>query len=135
MAKKKTKTKTKTKPRERYHLNENSTIESLTSELTDDLRDAWERLRDTGEGMGEQRIYASHNSIMFSRKTCHFFVRPRTTSLEVVFFLDQPLKHPMIKRADRVSKKKVAHKVLIKHSDEIEPPFTDWLAAAYELSA
>ena len=55
-----------------------------------------------------------------------------TKALEVVIFLERAVKHPLIKRADRVSKKKVAHKVLVKHSDEIEAPFTDWLAAGLE---
>ena len=35
--------------------------------------------RDGGR-LGEQRVYASHNSIMFSRKSCYFFVRPKKNS-------------------------------------------------------
>src|SRR5579864_3446900 len=50
---------------------------ALTQDLSDDLRDAWERLRETAVSLGDQRIYASHKSIMFSRKTCYFFVRPK----------------------------------------------------------
>lgn len=57
-----------------------------------DLRDAWERLRETAMSFGEQRVYASHNSIMFSRKACYFFVRPRRNVLEVIFFLGRTLK-------------------------------------------
>jgi hypothetical protein len=37
----------------------------LTHELSDNLRDAWERLRETAVSFGDQRIYASHKSIMF----------------------------------------------------------------------
>ena len=50
---------------------------SADRDLSDDLRDAWERLRETAADFGDQRIYASHNSIMFSRKSCYFFVRPK----------------------------------------------------------
>ena len=64
-----------------------TTEENLTSDLSEDLMDAWERLRETATSFGEQRIYASHNSIMFSRKACYFFVRPKTKVLEVWFFL------------------------------------------------
>src|SRR5215471_11516143 len=39
---------------------------ALTQDLSDDLRDAWERLRETAVSFGEQRIYASHKAIMFS---------------------------------------------------------------------
>jgi hypothetical protein len=63
-----------------------TTESALTQDLSDDLRDAWERLRDTAAAFGEQRIYASHNSIMFSRKSCYFFVRPKKSFLEVCVF-------------------------------------------------
>jgi len=42
-----------------------TTEAALTQELSDDLRDAWERLRETAVSFGDQRIYASHKSIMF----------------------------------------------------------------------
>jgi hypothetical protein len=45
-----------------------TTEAALTRELSDDLRNAWERLRETAVAFGDQRIYASHQSIMFSRK-------------------------------------------------------------------
>ena len=45
-----------------------TTEAALTAELPDDLREAWERLRETAADFGEQRIYASHKSIMFARK-------------------------------------------------------------------
>ena len=44
---------------------------ALTADLSEDLREAWERLRDSATELGEQRIYASHKSIMFSRKACY----------------------------------------------------------------
>ena len=46
-----------------------TTERALTRDLSEDLRDAWERLREAASELGEQRIYASHNSIMFARKT------------------------------------------------------------------
>jgi hypothetical protein len=67
---------------------------ALTKDLSEDLRDAWERLREMAVEFGEQRIYASHHSIMFSRKSCYFFVRPQRHRLELVFFLGRPLKAP-----------------------------------------
>jgi hypothetical protein len=54
-----------------------TTEAALTSDLSEDLRDAWDRIRETAASFGDQRIYASHNSIMFARKACYFFVRPR----------------------------------------------------------
>jgi len=111
-----------------------TTEAALTQELSNDLRDAWERLRETAISFGGQRIYASHESIMFSRKSCYFFVRPKKNFLELCVFLGRTLKAPQIQRADRASKTKVFHIIHIKHRDEVEAPITDWLREAYELS-
>jgi hypothetical protein len=110
-----------------------TTEAALTADLSEDLREAWERLRETAGELGEQRIYASHNSIMFSRKSCYFFVRPKRTFLEVCIFLRRAVKHPRIRRVDRSSKTKFFHIVQIRHRDEVEPPVTDWLREAYLL--
>lgn len=111
-----------------------TTEAALTRDLPEDLRDAWERLRETAVTFGEQRIYASHKSIMFSRRTCYFFVRPKRSALEVCFFLGRALRAPRIRRVDRTSRTKVAHVIHITHRDEVEAPITDWLQEAYESS-
>jgi hypothetical protein len=106
---------------------------ALPSELSEELRDAWERLRETAVELGEQRIYASGSCIMFSRDVCYFFVRPKRKFLEVCVFLGRALKAPQVHRADRSSKSKVANILKITHRDEVESPITDWLREAYEL--
>jgi hypothetical protein len=111
-----------------------TTEAALTKELSEDLRDAWERLRDTAAGFGDQRIYASHNSIMFSRKSCYFFVRPKRSFLEVCVFLGRALKAPQVRRADRASKSKFVHLIQVRHRDEVEAPITTWLREAYEFA-
>jgi Domain of unknown function (DUF5655) len=111
-----------------------TTESALTSDLPEDLQDAWERLRETAASFGEQRIYASHNSIMFSRRSCYFFVRPKKTFLEVCVFLGRTVKAPQIRRVDQASRAKTAHTLRITHRDEVETPLTDWLHEAYEFS-
>jgi len=111
-----------------------TTESALTQDLSDDLRDAWERLRETAVSFGEQRIYASHKSIMFSRKSCYFFVRPKRNFLELCLFLGRTVKAPQVRRVDKASKSKVYHIIHIKHRDEVEAPITEWLQEAYELS-
>jgi hypothetical protein len=107
---------------------------TLTRDLSDDLREAWERLRETAVSFGDQRIYASHKSIMFSRKSCYFFVRPKRNFLDLCVFLGRTLKAPQVRRIDRASKSKVVHIIHVRHRDEVETPITDWLQEAYELS-
>jgi hypothetical protein len=110
-----------------------TTEAALTQDLSQDLKEAWDRLRETAVEFGEQRIYASHSSIMFSRKSCYFFVRPRKQFLEVCVFLGRAVRGPHVRRVDRSSKTKLAHLIRITHRDEVEPPITDWLREAYEL--
>lgn len=105
---------------------------ALTRGLSEDLRDAWERLRETAVSFGEQRVYASHKSIMFSRKSCYFFVRPKKSYLEVCVFLGRGLKAPQVRRVDAASKSKVVNFIRVTHRDEVEAPVTDWLREAYD---
>ena len=111
-----------------------TTEAALTADLSEDLRDAWERIRETAVDFGEQRIYASHSSIMFSRRACYFFVRPRRTRLELCIFLGRTVKAPQVKKVVASSRRKVAHIVHVTHRDEGEAPITDWLREAYEKS-
>jgi len=111
-----------------------TTEKALTADLSEDLMDAWERLRETAVEFGEQRVYASHSSIMFSRKACYFFVRPKKKMLEICFFLGRSLKHSLVRKTLRSSKSKVAHLVHITHRDQVEPPLTDWLKEAFDTS-
>ena len=111
-----------------------TTEAALTRDLSEDLQDAWERLRETAVSFGDQRIYASHKSIMFSRKSCYFFVRPKRNFLEVCVFLGRALKAPQVRRVDRASRSKVVHFIHITHRDQVEAPVTNWLQEAYDLS-
>jgi hypothetical protein len=112
-----------------------TTEAALTRDLSEDLQEAWERLRETAVSFGDQRIYASHKSIMFSRNSCYFFVRPKRNFLELCVFLDRGLKAPQVRRVDRASKTKVVNFIHITHRDQVESPITGWLQEAYELSA
>jgi hypothetical protein len=110
-----------------------TTEAALTEDLSDDLREAWERLRETAADFGEQRIYASGSCIMFSRESCYFFVRPKKSFLELAIFLGRAVKAPQVRRIEQKSKTKLAHIVQVRHRDEVEAPITDWLREAYEL--
>src|SRR5215813_12009403 len=111
-----------------------TTEKALTADLSEDLRDAWERLRETAAEFGKQRIYASHKSIMFSRQACYMFVRPKKKVLEVCFFLGRTVKSPMIRKVVQASKTKQGHIVHLTHRDQVEAPLTDWLKEAFDNS-
>jgi hypothetical protein len=111
-----------------------TTEAALTQELSEDLLDAWERVRETAASFGDQRIYASGRCIMFSRKTCYFFVRPKRSVLEICVFLGRRIASPQVRRSDPKSRTKIAHILHVRHRDEVEAPITDWLREAYESS-
>src|ERR1700730_14792694 len=90
-----------------------TTEAALTEDLSEDLRDAWERLRETAVSFGDQRIYESPRTIMVSRKSCYFFVRPKRNFLEVCVFLGRALKAPQVRRVDPASKSKFVHVIRI----------------------
>lgn len=98
-----------------------------------DLVDAWEKLREFASAIGVQRIYASHNSIMFSKKICYFFVRPRKSFLEVWIFLPRQVEGL---KSMRGGKKIVKYCNLFKliHPDQVEEPLTDWIREAYDFT-
>jgi hypothetical protein len=110
-----------------------TTEAALTSDLSDDLHEAWERIRETAVEFGDQRIYASGTAIMFSRQSCYFFVRPRRKDLQVCIFLGRAVRSPLIRRVEQKSRTKLVHIVHITHRDQVEAPVTDWLREAYEL--
>jgi hypothetical protein len=110
-----------------------TTEAALTEDLSEDLRDAWERLRETAAAFGNQRIYASGTAIMFSRESCYFFVRPRKSFLQVCVFLGRAVRAPQVRRVERTSASKLANIIQIRHRDEVEPPITEWLREAYDL--
>ena len=110
-----------------------TTERALTQDLSEDLQDAYQRIREAAVEFGDQRIYASHSSIMFARKACHFFVRPKRKHLEFVIFLARAVKGPLIKKVMESSRVKRAHLLHITHRDQVEAPITDWMKEAYEL--
>ena len=109
-----------------------TTEAALTRDLAEDLLEAWARLRETAAEFGEQRIYASHSSIMFSRRSCYVFVRPRRSFLEVWIFLGRRVMAPQIRRVESNSTWKFCHLVRVQHRDQVEAPITDWMREAYE---
>ena len=109
-----------------------TTEAALTKDLSEDLQDAYARIREEAVEFGEQRIYASGSCIMFSRTSCYFFVRPKRQWLELSVFLPRAIKSPLVKRVEPKSKVKFANIVRVSHRDQIEAPLTEWMREAYD---
>jgi hypothetical protein len=112
------------------HYDWNVTEAQLIDGLDDDLRDAWHKLRAFAAGLGAQRIYASALSIMFSKKVCYFFVRPRKRFLEVWIFLPRKIEG-LTSMHGPTKKVKYCNLFKVVHADQIEAPLTDWIREAF----
>ena len=108
------------------------TIDELIDQENEDFSEAWAKLKDFEDSLGKQRVYTSERAIMFARRICHAFVRPKKSYLELCFFLDHPVRSAEVKVQAR-SKVKFAHTYRLVHPDQVEPPLTDWLRKAYDL--
>ncbi len=105
----------------------------LIDGLDENLRDAWQKLRVFAARLGPQRIYASALSIMFARKVCYFYVRPRKTFLEVWIFLPREIEGLTSMHGPT---KKVRYCNLFKliHADQVEEPLTGWIHEAFDFA-
>jgi hypothetical protein len=130
---KKSKSSAKSSSVPKSHYDWNVTEAQLIDGLNEDLRDAWHKLRDFAAGLGTQRIYASALSIMFSKKVCYFFVRPRKTFLEVWIFLPRKIEG-LTSMHGPTKKLKYCNLFKVIHADQIEEPLTDWIREAFDFA-
>jgi Domain of unknown function (DUF5655) len=117
----------------KLHYDWNVTEAELIDELDEDLRDAWHKLRAFAAGLGTQHIYASAHSIMFSKKVCYFFVRPRKRFLEVWIFLPRNIAG-LVSMQGPTKKVKYCNLFKVVHADQIEEPLTDWIREAFDFA-
>lgn len=112
-----------------------TTEKALTAHLSEELLDAWKKIKKFSLSLGEQRVYASGKAIMFSKKTCFFFVRPKKSYVEVVVFLPEKRILLGFQSVQPVSKVKFAHTFKLIHADQVEGELTKAIQRAYVESA
>ena len=111
----------------------NVTEAELIDGLDEDLRDAWKKLRAFAADLGTQDIYASLQSIMFARKVCYFYVRPRKKFLEVWIFLPREIEG-LLSMHGPSKKVRYCNLFKVSHADQIEEPLTDWIREAFDFA-
>ncbi len=109
------------------------TESELINGLDEDLRDAWQKLRAFAESLGNQRIYASVQTIMFSRKICYFYVRPKKKFLEIWIFLPRKIEG-LVAMQGPSKKEKYGNLFKVVHADQVEEPLTDWIREAFDFA-
>ena len=104
----------------------------VVGSLRGELKYAWRALRRLARELGPQRRYASNRSVMFARRHCYAFVRPRVRFLEVCFFLDRAVRGAGLKVRKRSSRKH-AHAFKLERADQVGA-LEEWLREAYLLA-
>ena len=123
----------KAKKKYTHHpLHYNTSESILIDNKSEDLQEAWFKIREFGQSLGDQRIYASGKAIMFSKKVCYFFVRPKKSFLEVVVFNKTEQPKGYFSSVTPVTKTKWAHTFKLIHADQVEGFLTDAISKAYE---
>src|SRR5947209_3756430 len=121
MKKKKKKTASKKSRMERdgFHLPVRSEAKQLEG-LTEEFVEAWRALRAFALSLGPQEVpHTSHRSIMFGRRLCYLFVRPKKSCVEVNFFLPRAVESELLKKVTPtgVTKKRFGHVLALVHAD------------------
>lgn len=112
-----------------------TTEEALLENLSEDLVEAFQKLKAFARSLGEQRVYAAGKAIMFSRDVCYFFVRPKKSYLETVIFLFDSERRPGFHSVKAVSKAKYSHTFKLVHADQVEGDLTEAIRTAFQLSS
>lgn len=110
------------------------TEDSLTKNISDDVMDAWLRLKETALSFGEQSLTFSDKAILFTRKGCYLSVRPQKSYLGISFFLGRKVESPIVRETLAPARGTVEHTLRINHQDQIGAPLIQWLKEAYEVA-
>lgn len=123
----------KKKPRKEFHRPDyriDITEAELINPLPEDLQEGWRAVRKFAASLGTQKIYASGWAIMFSKKNCYMFVRPKKKYLETCIFLPEQVDSELLK-VRQVAKQKFAHTFRLIHEDQVGEPLTEWISQAF----
>ena len=108
------------------------TEDEVIAKMDEDLADAFHKIRAFATELGEQRIYASEKAIMFAKRICYLFVRPKKSYLEVCFFGPEAMFDASVGKLHQVSKTRISHMYRVTHADQVEEPLTDWIRESFE---
>lgn len=127
------KAKPKKKSKAEYHHNYLPATENeLIMNLSEDLQEAWHKIRELAAAQGEQRIYTSAKAIMFAKTICYFFVRPKKKFLETVIFLSDDRKRSGFHSVVVSTKTKYTHTFRLVHADQVEGELAEAVIQAYK---
>lgn len=107
----------------------------VLSNLEDEPREAWLKLKKFTLSLGPQVIYCSAKAIMFSRDVCFMFVRSKKKKIEICILTDRKISHSTIKKTEMYSATRFRHLIDVYHEDSIEEPLSTWISEAWVLSA
>ncbi len=98
-------------------------------------RQIYERLLKAGEKFGPVIEDPKKTSIHLVNKTAFAGVATRKSAIILTIKSDRKLASPRIHKSEQTSASRFHHEVKLTSPAEVDAELTDWLKAAYELSA
>ena len=113
-----------------------TSIESHLERTSIEVSEAFRAIVDVLDGLGPVpvRIVAIKTMIVFSTSATFGGVTFTRARLDLGFFLDVSLRHPRIRRAERISPRKFANHLHISTAREVDAEVEEWLSDAYQRS-
>jgi hypothetical protein len=113
-----------------------TSIEEHLARTSTDVSEAFRAVFDFLEQLGPVpvRVLPLKSMIVFATHGNFAAVTFTRARLDLGFFLDAPLRHPRIRRSERISSKKFANHLHLATAAEVDAAVEEWLREAYERS-
>jgi len=121
--------------RTREHSCQITSIEDHLARTSPEVRSAFAALLEVLSSIGPHEVIALKTMLVF-RVASNFAGATLTRSrIDLGFFLSQQVRHPRVRRIERLSPTKLAHHVHLEAASEIDAELRAWLREAYMIGA
>ena len=97
------------------------------------VKDAFEKIKDIAMSLGNVKINSVKNAILFQAKSQFLAVKPKKNILDTEFVLDEPVEGFPIHKTVQATKTKWAHFVRLESPEEVDEQLISWIKRAHRV--
>ena len=97
------------------------------------VKDAFEKIKDIAMSLGNVKINSVKNAILFQAKSQFLAVKPKKNILDTEFVLDEPVEGFPIHKTVQTTKTKWAHFVRLESPEEVDEQLISWIKRAHRV--
>jgi len=109
------------------------TLEDITKKRSERINELYKELHSKFRFKDFRREVVPPDVIFYKTKSTFLAVKLKTKWIDVEFFLDYFMDHPIIKKYLQTSKKRFVYVVSIDNSDDINHELLNWITHSYSL--